>query len=246
MPSVTYDSLGFDTNEILVRESAIETTYRLCDARWGVRPHTDPQVVDALDWLEERIIDDERPLRFERTEYDLRIAGRRRTASGGMRSPVLKGPTGEKGNDSIESVYAIAAWAPLAPELGQRARESFLYRYPAPLNARSGARDGSFCCPACTIVYERTLKLVDPDLYREQEARFLALLRSSRENQTRWRRYPFYSTLLVLLDIGTPAALDEVRQVAQHVKPSLNSRYGGDDRPSRLRREVLGKAVALL
>lgn len=79
------------------------------------------------------------------------------------------------------------------------------------------AWNGIYCCAGCTVALWRHLAVgglqaVGPSEWLEAG---LANLAAHRTSNGRWRRYPFYYTLLALSELDLPAALDERRHAAQ-------------------------------
>lgn len=96
-----------------------------------------------------------------------------------------------------------------------RVRAHLLDKYPGPRSDPELLARGYYCCPSCTVQYQLALHVADPDLHRSQEAAFLDALRGSRANRRRRHRYPFYYTVLVLDEIATPGAKEELHEVAR-------------------------------
>ena len=54
MANILYSGTDFPQRGILVEESLHETLYCLQEAHWGLRDHTDSEIVAAIDWLRTR------------------------------------------------------------------------------------------------------------------------------------------------------------------------------------------------
>jgi hypothetical protein len=241
MANLMHDGQEFETQGVLVEESLYETFYRLQEAHYGLRSCTHQQIREALNWLEERQDPRSNRLAFERTDYDRRATGGYRASSGKyVRLRYVKLPTGEgTWNHAVQAIRVLLNWEDPAAEVVQRAKTSFLERYPFP-----GAAPGRFCCARCNAVYQPTLRLVDRERYDDQEPAFMEVLHNDRADGTRWKQHPFYYTILALDEIGTPAARDELFHVARHIRPSLLKRYQGrQDRASRFRKLALETAL---
>jgi hypothetical protein len=68
-------------------------------------------------------------------------------------------------------------------------------------------------------------------------------LKEHRDGNGRWRRFPFYYTLLALTEIPGPAAVREIRYAAPSLE-SMLSRRGRRGRFDARRREVAERALA--
>lgn len=217
------------------------------EARYGLRDHADQEIREALDWMIKREREHESGrLHFERTDYDRLLTGGYRSETGEyVRVKYPKSPTGENWHAGIESVYLVLFWEKESPDLAKRARASFLNVYPGPLTRPEKVELGFHCCGSCNAVYQKTLKLADPELYAKQEEAFIGRPRDNRTSTGRWKisKSPFYYMILTLDEIGTEAAKDELANVAKHIRPSLVNRYRGDDRISRFRRLALQTAL---
>ncbi|MFC1800261.1 hypothetical protein ACFL2Z_05085 [Candidatus Eisenbacteria bacterium] len=64
-------------------------------------------------------------------------------------------------------------------------------------------------------------------------------LREQRDGRGRWRRFPFYYTLLALAEIPGPRAADEIRYAAPVLERMLKRRGRGDK--FQLRRRALAE-----
>ena len=105
------------------------------------------------------------------------------------------------------------------------ATEGFLER----LN-HEGRTKGTYCCGTCTPSYWRHL-LAGGLKNQEQELRAgMVDLKKHRDGKGRWRRYPFYYTLLALNEIDLELVMDELRYVAPVMERAMrrkpNGRYG--------------------
>lgn len=84
-----------------------------------------------------------------------------------------------------------------------------------------GKWSGVYCCGTCSVALWRHLLASDePDDQRRLE-HGLAELRRYRDDAGRWKRFPFYYTLLALYEINHPAVLDEVQYAAPVIERAL-------------------------
>ena len=109
--------------------------------------------------------------------------------------------------------------------------------------AQESDYDGGYCCGNCTAALLRNLAaggLGSADRYLEHA---LSFLRANRA-EGRWRRFPFFYTLLALADIDWKAARDELRYAAPAMEKSLGRlRQGAEHAPRR--RALLERALAM-
>ncbi|NLI97964.1 hypothetical protein GX441_04810 [bacterium] len=80
---------------------------------------------------------------------------------------------------------------------------------------------GTYCCGACTVsVWRHALvgRLRNPEELLE---RGVKALKAHRLEGGKWRRFPFYYTLLALNEIEAPTALSEIKHAAPVLERSL-------------------------
>jgi hypothetical protein len=68
-------------------------------------------------------------------------------------------------------------------------------------------------------------------------------LNEFRDGRGRWRRFPFYYTLLALTEIPGPGAVSEIRYAAPGLERMLGRR-GGKDRYGQRRRAIAERVLA--
>ena len=73
---------------------------------------------------------------------------------------------------------------------------------------------GMYCCGICSVAYWRNVMVAGLDRNEERLTAGMAALRARRTNDGRWRRFPFYYTLLALSEMNLSPALDEMRHAA--------------------------------
>jgi hypothetical protein len=102
---------------------------------------------------------------------------------------------------------------------------------------------GTYCCGKCTPAYWRNLTAGN---LGNAEARLTAGLRhlkTQRDGKGRWRRFPLYYTVLALVEIDLPEAVEELHYVA----PALErTRPAGQDRYTIRRQALAERALAKL
>lgn len=238
MSAMMFDGLGFSSEGILIEESLIETLFRLEEAHYGLRSYQNQQIRKALDWLMPFLNIGNGQIKIDITAYDRRLTGGYRNSSGEyVRKKYVKLPTGEqKGNLSIQCIYQLLTWGKEIPTVEEKAKNYFLNVYPAPYKKPNLAQSGRFCCNSCNILYQKTLKLTDPDFYAKQEKAFMRNLSKTKSSTERWKGYPFYYTILTLKEIDSAATRNELRNAAKYVSQSLMEKYNENDRASKFRK----------
>jgi hypothetical protein len=168
MSSMMIDGSEFESDAVLVEESLFQTMLRLGKDRHGPREYKDPQIREALDWIISRQETAEsRRLVFQRTSYDRQLTGGFGLETWEyLRKKCLRLPTGEpKWNLPIQYIYMLLVWEKESAGKVKRAKDSFLNVYPGPCSRCAGRKLGYFYCGSCNVLYQKTLKLADPELY---------------------------------------------------------------------------------
>jgi hypothetical protein len=71
----------------------------------------------------------------------------------------------------------------------------------------------------------------------------MSALKSYRDGNTRWRRFPFYYTLLALSEMDLPSAIEEMRYAAPIMERYLK-RHAADSEYSKRRRLLSERILA--
>ena len=101
---------------------------------------------------------------------------------------------------------------------------------------------GTYCCGTCTSSYWRHLAVGGlKNAERELQAG-IKNLKLHRDRSGRWRKYPFYYTLLALSEINLPSAVKEM-QYASRLCESLLKRRPKRDKYSQRRRFLAEKIL---
>ena len=105
------------------------------------------------------------------------------------------------------------------------------------------AKPGIYCCAKCTCVLWRHLAVGGlEDANPEQWlAAGMKALKARRDGKGKWKRFPFYYTLLALSEIDLPGALDEMQYAAPVCELELRESTGTDKYTQR--RELLAKRI---
>ena len=73
---------------------------------------------------------------------------------------------------------------------------------------------GMYCCGICSVAYWRNVMVGGLDRNEERLTAGMVALRARRSSDGRWRRFPFYYTLLALSELDVRLAVDEMRHAA--------------------------------
>jgi len=100
---------------------------------------------------------------------------------------------------------------------------------------------GQYCCGRCTAALWRHLAAGGLGDQERHLAAGVEALRLSRLGDGKWRRYPFWYTVLALSEMDISLAIDEMRYAAPVIERSL--RRAGSDGRFALRRRTLAERV---
>ena len=85
----------------------------------------------------------------------------------------------------------------------------------------AGYYDGSYCCGKCTAAFWQNLAAGGLKYQERRLDKGMKLLNKFRDGKGRWRRMPFYYTLLALNDIDSPLAKKELEYAAPGLEKLL-------------------------
>ncbi|MCX6844742.1 MAG: hypothetical protein NTX53_20965 [candidate division WOR-3 bacterium] len=103
-------------------------------------------------------------------------------------------------------------------------------------------RTGFHCCGICTASFWRHLAAGGLDSPGPRFRNGMRVLASLRTGSGRWKRFPFFYTLLALTEIDLPGAREELRWAAPAAERSLKALRGAG-RYAQRRRAVLERAL---
>jgi len=166
------------------------------------------------------------------------------------------------GNARVFTGERLSSWAGTAHVLGEEAcralllldgptasAQAALQRASAPMVAKLGqvVRPGEYCCGTCSVSVWRHMAAggldgADQQCWLEGGLRTLV---AHRTGDGRWRRYPFYYTVLALTEIGLPGAREELRYAAPALERAAR-RDPGQEVYAVRRRALAERALAQL
>jgi hypothetical protein len=121
----------------------------------------------------------------------------------------------------------------------RRATEGMVARMPKP-----GAGDnGMYCCGRCSCAYWRNLAVGGLRDGERHLAAAMKTLKAHRSDDGKWRRFPFYYTLLALSEIEARGAVGEMRYAAPLLEALLKRKPRRDKYAAR-RRSVAERVLA--
>ena len=82
---------------------------------------------------------------------------------------------------------------------------------------------GLYCCGACSVSYWRHVIAGGLDRNEERLQAAVSILKSCRTGDARWKRFPFYYTLLALSEIDSEPAINEMRYASPILERFLKS-----------------------
>ena len=102
---------------------------------------------------------------------------------------------------------------------------------------------GFYCCGTCTAALWRHLAVGGLSKSKQRLAAGLRVLRKNRDGTGKWRRFPFYYTLLALSEIDRKLVADEIRYTAP-VCERLVKRYKAKNKIAKRRKMLLERILA--
>lgn len=102
---------------------------------------------------------------------------------------------------------------------------------------------GFYCCGTCTAAMWRHLAVGGLSKPKSRLSAGLKVLRKYRDGTGKWRRFPFYYTLLALSEVTGKLSLDELRYAAPLCQRLLK-RYRSNNKIATRRRMLLQRILA--
>jgi hypothetical protein len=102
---------------------------------------------------------------------------------------------------------------------------------------------GWYCCGNCTIAFWRNLIAGGLDQQEKRLKAGLKALKQKRNGEGEWRTFPFYQTLLTLLEIDLKPALEEMRYAVPSLEKKM-PRLKRDNKFNLRRKAVVERVLA--
>ena len=145
------------------------------------------------------------------------------------------------GEEASRALILLDGSLPLAKDTLRRSNKGILK---ALMSCETPARvRGFYCCGMCTAALWRHLAVGGLRQSRKRLQAGLRVLKKYRDGMGKWRRFPFYYTLLALSEVGYSISKDEIQYVAP-VCERLLRRYKANDKIARRRRMLLERILA--
>jgi hypothetical protein len=116
------------------------------------------------------------------------------------------------GEEACRVLILLGVGDSMVREALERATAGMLHRLRQ--TEGTGKVHGMYCCGLCSVAYWRHVAVGGLDRNEERLAAGMEALRTHRMDDGRWRRFPFYYTLLALSDMNIESALAEMRYAA--------------------------------
>ena len=109
-------------------------------------------------------------------------------------------------------------------------------------NLNTGGSEGRYCCANCTAAYWRNLAAGGLKNQKKRLELGMKFLNKLRDGKGRWRKMPFYYTLLALSEIKSPLAKRELEYAAPGLEKLLK-RFKDKDKYEKRRRKLVEKIL---
>jgi len=109
-------------------------------------------------------------------------------------------------------------------------------------NLYVGNKEGRYCCANCTAAYWRNLAAGGLKNQKKRLELGMKFLNKLRDGKGRWRKMPFYYTLLALSEIKSPLAKRELEYAAPGLEKLLK-RFKDKDKYEKRRRKLVEKIL---
>lgn len=103
---------------------------------------------------------------------------------------------------------------------------------------------GFYCCCKCSPAYWRYLHVSEIPAAETRIGHGIRVLTQSREENGRWRSFPFFYTLFALLDIDLPEAIEELRYAVPACERIVRRTITDSDRVAKRRRDIAQRVLA--
>jgi hypothetical protein len=121
--------------------------------------------------------------------------------------------------ESLRMLFRLGVDCPEVREPQMKARRAIFHQIERA--QANGQTSGIYCCGTCSVSFWRHLQASgQPSDYHRLE-NGLAELRRCRDGKGRWRRFPFYYTLLALEEMDLPAVEEEIVYAYPVIERSL-------------------------
>ncbi|MFW6041113.1 MAG: hypothetical protein ACOC85_04685 [Thermoplasmatota archaeon] len=230
-----------DYDKLVVERSLAETLWRLEEVRMGFSRADRDKVSRALDWIQKR----------QGLEGAYSVDEHRFFAPAEKDKDKVKLITGEKydrtgGTDHIlgqEALRTLILWGRGEEIETKKALTTLHVLLDQKEDGVTPTETGFFCCAKCSVSMLKTVSVVKTESWEKTLKEGILKISKNRDGEGRWKRYPFYYTLLTLSEIQSPEAIDELRYVSKKARSLLKRYKEPKDRESLFRRIGLETAA---
>lgn len=217
----------------------------------------------TLDNLNQRFLNNEQLTLKERTEVAHWISGRQglKGTYAGMPAPSeidfrgIKLFTGEYinsiasighilGEESLRALYLLNINDDRTNSV-IKGFKSGLYKAIKKQYSLGRYAEGTFCCGKCTAALWRNLSAEGVKKNKQSLVAGIKYLKSLRDGKGKYKRFPFFYTILALSDINLPEAKAEIEYASDLLRRYVN-RKGNDDIYGKRKKAVSIKALELI
>jgi len=144
------------------------------------------------------------------------------------------------GEESSRALIMLDGSSPIAREALKKSDKGMLR---ALMSCETPTRvRGFYCCGTCTAALWRHLTVGGLEHSKRRLEVGLKVLKTYRDGAGKWRRFPFYYTLLALSEIDGKLAMDEIRYAAP-ICERLLKRYKSKHKIAKRRRILLERIL---
>lgn len=146
------------------------------------------------------------------------------------------------GEEALRALRILGTGDKDVREAVSRATGSFEKRLTGASESYDGRVTGFYCCGTCTVSYIRNLAIGTFSNSAGRMKAGLNELKKHRDGRGRWRRFPFYYTLLALREIGNRSARRELEYALPSIRRAAAKRKLGDVY-ARRRRDLAARII---
>jgi hypothetical protein len=143
------------------------------------------------------------------------------------------------GEEACRALILLKPKSKAVKDALKRATDGMLSR----LAGNESKPNGMFCCGTCDPALWRNIVVGGLPGTERWLINGLKALKAHRDNRGKWRRFPFFYTLLALSEIDLPAALDEIKYVSPTCETYL-TKAKSPGTTSERRRAVVERVLA--